>query len=182
MNTKVYIKDENGNIYSENRKTRFRMITVENFDEYKKSKSCIGKSFFRMYDFQGNDIAIEGEASIIDEYIQEKQHSKYLRSIQDKLDIIVISGDTLIDEVDFSTVFDAISDDSFSYDAIDTILSLKMGLNKLSDYERELITKLFSDKHCYTQTEIARENNITQQKVSYQKHLILRKLRKLLKV
>lgn len=180
MNTKVYIKDEKGNIYSENRKTRYRMIMVEDFDDYKKSECCIGKSFFRMYDSEGSEVAIEGDASIIDEYVQEKEHSKYLKSIQDKLDIIVISGDTLIDAVDFSTIFDAVADDSFSYGDFDIILSLRMELEKLSEYERDLINKLFSDKRRYTQAEIAKQNNITQQKISYQKHLILRKLRKFL--
>lgn len=182
MSTKVYMRDENGSIYSENRKIRYRIIIVENFDDYKKSEECIDKSFFCMCDSEGSEIAIEGDDAIIHGYIQEKRHSRYLKESRDELGIVEISGDTPIDTVDYSTIFDAIADESFYYEDLDDLLSVRMEFRKLNDEEKNLVKKLYCVKRHYSEKEIAKEMNKSQQAISYRKGLILDKINKNLKM
>lgn len=181
MSTKVYIRDENGSFYSENRKTRFRMVVVEKFDDYINSEECIGKAFFRMYDSEGCKIAIEGNAEIIEGYIKERRHSRYIKDSMDELGIVVISGDAPVKDADSPTIFEKIVDDSFSFEELDEVLSLRMEFKKLDEEEQQLIKRIFRAERCLSEKEVAKQMRRSQQTISYRKGVVLEKLNKNLK-
>lgn len=184
MRTKFYIKDNNGDIFSENRKTRYRLIKGQELKEYIANGMCKNKNFFVFVDDQGDKIVIEGNKKIIDEYISEKRHSRYIRNIKKSLGYVVISNGEPIKRSDCLTILDTLADESvrFEDDLIeaDLLERLRLALALLEDDEYDLVYFLYLMDNPFSERELAFLTDTPQTTINYRKAKVIGKLKKYL--
>lgn len=182
MSTKFYIKDNNGEIFSENRKTRYRLIKGQELKEYITNGMCKNKNFFVFVDDQGDKIVIEGKKEIIEECVSEKRHSRYIRTIKKSLGYVVVSKDEPIKQSDSLTNLDTLADESvrFEDDLIeaDLLERLRIALTLLEDDEYDLIYFLYLMDDPFSERELAFLTDTPQTTINYRKAKVIEKIKK----
>lgn len=182
MSTKFYIKDSNGKFFSENRNIRYSMLEGKMLDEYIASGECKSKNFFVFFDDLGNRIAIEGSKEIIEKYIVDVRHSRYLRTIKNELGCVVVSGDVPIRHLDNLTIFDTLVDESIRFDDAliesDLLERLRLAIALLEPEEYDLVYFLYLMDNPFSERELAFLTDTAQTTINYRKTKVIEKIKK----
>ena len=181
-----FIEDNNGDYFSTDRKRRFIRLAGKAAYEYLSLHR--GKRFYKLTSEEDNEdnIFIEVPAFKVGKVRKDERRAQYVADIRKKSGISEISiyaiqegdhgerctGEELIEDSNMNVERDAIHRIQLE--------KLYQVIESLSDDEKELVARLYSDNPT-TVRELATEWNVHYSTISRKHTAILRKLKKLLK-
>ena len=175
----LYVVDENGEFYSEDRKVRYKELRGKELHNFLKSNGA-NKFFSTDTDDEGNVIGVEIPLKHKAECEKERLRSRYLREVSEKY--ITISYEMSIGE-DGDETLDAFIFDEEERDALgcllerDLFIELKNIFTSLDKEEMDLLFKIFMSSEPLTEAEYAEEIGISQQAVHKKKTILVDKLK-----
>ena len=179
----LYVVDENGEFYSEDRKVRYKELRGKALYDYQSSAEGKGE-YMEDTDESGNSYGMKIPDELKSEFRSEKRHTDYLT--EQSKGYITISLDMDVGEEDEETLEAFIADEDLE-DVYNTVLRRER-INKLNNIlpsldkeEMELIFHLFLSDNPMTEVEYAEKIECSRQVVAYQKRLILDRLKNFLK-
>ena len=179
----LYVVDENGEFYSEDRKVRYKELRGKALYDYQSSAEGKGE-YMEDTDESGNSYGMKIPDELKSEFRSEKRHTDYLT--EQSKGYITISLDMDVGEEDEETLEAFIADEDLE-DVYNTV-SRRERINKLNNIlpsldkeEMELIFHLFLSDNPMTEVEYAEKIECSRQVVAYQKRLILDRLKNFLK-
>ncbi len=182
---KFYIVDENGTYASADGKTRFTCLTGEELFNYLNSEKRAGKEFYTYFDDNEDEIGIEIPENMKKKYIQEKNHSDYLKSCEKEAGYTIVSLNADFDGKDGEQMtYEEVIADEDSLDFMDEIAkradiqTLRKALASLTEDEMSIISALYLADVPMTECELAEYRGVTQQAIHKRKVFILNKLKK----
>ncbi len=181
-----YIEDKNGDIFSTDGKRRFIRLSGKAAYEYLSIHR--GKRFYKLTAEEDNEdsIFVEVPPSKVRKIRKGERRAQYVADIKKESGISEISL-YAIQEGDFGGRFsgEEVIEDSetdVENEAIHRIQLEKLyqAIQTLTDDEKELVARLYSDKPM-TVRELSKEWNVHYSTISRKHNVILKKLKKLLK-
>ena len=179
----LYVVDENGEFYSEDRKVRYKELRGKALYDYQSSAEGKGE-YMDDTDESGNSYGMKIPDEFKSEFRSEKRHADYLT--EHSKGYITISLDMNVGEEAEETLeaFICAEDSDDVYNTVlrrERINKLNNILPSLDKEEMELIFCLFLSDNPLTEGEYAEKIESSRQVVAYQKRLILDRLKKFLK-
>lgn len=181
-----FIKDENGNYYSENRKVRYIMLEGTELFEFLKSTEGQSRCFYMEKYEDGSKCIIETNLHKISEINKDKNHSAYLAFWEKETGYEIVLANAICDEAESETeLIDTLSyenDESVEDKALRkvAVTDLRKVLCKLSQDEYDLIYCLFLKKGTLTLTKYGERCGLTAMGVKKRRDRILEKLKNFL--
>lgn len=185
MNTKFYIKDENGIFLSIDGKTKYTCLKGQTLYDFLKTEDGKSRCFHVDIDEDGNKIGIEATPEFLKAEESEKNHAAYLERQKAESGLEVISANIIVrnneTEVELiETVADiTVNVELEALKAID-LQNLRRALSLLSKAEYDLIYYLFLVDEPLTERQYSAVRGLPQKTVNNRKKAILRKLKKYL--
>lgn len=184
MSTKFYVKDANGEFYSEDRKIRYKLLVGKKIIDYRRIKANEGKRFYSFSNKKGEEIAIEGDQDKVRRYKREDRCTSYQKEVKQKMGYVVVSGDAPLPENKEITLFDVLLDDSDSMEDrlidLDEHERLMLAIALLDKDERDLIDKLYLSETPMTERAYAKSKSLPHMTVHNRKIAILKKIKNFL--
>jgi len=142
-----YIKDDNGEIYSEDRKVRYRILIGDEFIEYKNSEEGKKKQFYEMED-DGEIKFFDTTIELQKKFLSEDNHSKYLKRCKAESGVQEVSYNTtvVLENETVVEMVESLEDDTDTADeAINNcdVKRLRRALKQLKEDEYELVFCLY---------------------------------------
>ena len=184
-----YFLDPNGQITSEDGKTRYKALNGPKAYEFLKSEVGKNRRVVKISDEDDPDeIFLEVAESLIPFARQGERREQYVDDNKKDAKIIEVSLDAPIgegDPEDDLTLMDIIPNEDESIeeqcDRSLAVEALRQALAYLEEEEYSLITALFLRKEPLNGAEYAESIGKSQQLISYRKKVTLKKLKKLIK-
>ena len=181
-----FIKDENGNYYSENRKTRYTMFEGEELIKFLKDTKGEPRYFHMEIDEEGNRYVFETDRERALKMKREMDHIWYKEQCKKSFGYQIVSANSICDICETETeLIENISyeDDMSIEDLIVSSINLKKLrciLKKLKHDEYELIYLLYLCKDPLTIREYANIKSIPVMTAHCRKQAVLKKIKKFL--
>lgn len=179
----LYVVDENGEFYSEDRKVRYKELRGKALYDYQSSAEGKGE-YMDDTDESGNSYGMKIPDELKTEFRSEKRHADYLT--EHSKGYITISLDMNVGEEAEETLeaFICAEDSDDVYNTVlrrERINKLNNILPSLDKEEMELIFRLFLSDNLLTEGEYAELIGSSQQAIHYRKKEVLDRLKKFLK-
>ncbi len=178
-----FIKDENGNYYSEDRKVRYIMLEGEELYKFLKSIKNQSRYFHIEIDEDGNRYAFETDLHTFLKLRKEQNHTNYLLGLESEFGYEIVSANYVYEEALKETELI----ETFRYDgevcAEDVVIkmmlieALRVALKQLSKDEYFLISKIYLSENRLSETQCAKMLGVTQQAISKKLSRIKNKLK-----
>ena len=185
MSAKYYVKNENGEVFSCDGKTRFKILVGSDAHAFLQTEEGKNKYFCTYRVENGETVAIECTREQYVEFNKERYRKKYLEKKEKECGFEVVSGNILVKSADsefelLETIEDENADIEDIYDRQEMIEKIIEALESLSKEERDLITELYLSTNPKSEREYAEKIGITQPTVNYRKMRILEKIKNFL--
>ena len=180
-----FIKDENGNYYSVDRRVRYKMLENDDFLAYRKSEEGQQKQFHMMEDAD-KIMFFDTTPELIQKYESEDNHTKYLFRCQVESGIQEVScNDTVVTENETKVeLIESIADESANTEkqAIRNcnIFRLYFALSRLRADEYELVYWLYLAPKRISLKKYAELKRVPRTTMQDQKSMILEKIKSFL--
>ena len=181
MSTKFYVKDNNGEFYSEDRKIRYKLLKGKQVIEDMDLAGRKRQKYFAIFNGKNSKIAIEGDRTKVIKYRSEDRRADYQKEVKQKLGYVIVSGDAPLPENGDITLFDVILDDSITMEDrlvdLDEHERLMLAIALLDKDERDLIYKLYLSETPMTERAYAKSKSLHYMTVHNRKVAILKKIK-----
>lgn len=179
MSIIYYVIDPNGNIYSEDKKTRFTELCGQALHEYMTTHR--GITFLKTA-IENDIYAVEVPKHMEKEIEAERLHQIYLRGFEEEIQLISMETSTGEDEND--TLESFVADEEEDVFArvckqID-IENLRVALKQLTKKQMAVITMLYLGRYALTEREVAVKMGVSSIAIHKTKQSAIKKLKKFL--
>lgn len=183
MGTIYYIFDDNGKIYSEDKRRRFTALEGMSLHNYMKTEASRKAYFIKTEDEKGNVIAVQMPEDMVEEYEKERLHSIYLRSFEEQIQLVSMDISTGGDESDTLESFIADEDEDVFISVCKQMEqeNLRRALKSLNSKELLVITTMFLGKYELSEREVSAITGLPQKTVNNRKKTAFKKISTFLK-
>jgi DNA-directed RNA polymerase specialized sigma24 family protein len=183
MSAIYYVIDPNGNIYSEDKQSRFTALRGASLDAFIKSEEAKKRYFTRTRDEKDNLICVEIPQDKVSEYEAQRLHSLYLSKYEE--DYQILSLDAPISEDESEPLVNQIPDDDAEW--MDEVLkeeiraAARRAIKSLSPDELRVVYKMFFGDVELSERQVAAILEIPPKTVHNRKIRAFKKIRDFLK-
>ena len=183
MSAIYYVIDPNGDIYSEDKQSRFTALRGASLDAFIKSEEAKKRYFSRTRDEKDNLICVEIPQNKVSEYEAQRLHSLYLSKFEEEYQIM--SLDAPISDEEAEPLESQIADPD--EDVENNVLNneknnaIYSAMSQLKTTELRVIQLFYFSKEKLTDADIGLILGISQQIVNYYRQRAEKKLEKILK-
>ena len=180
MSAIYYVIDPNGEIYSEDKSTRFKALKGASLDAFIKSNESKKRYFSRTRDAKDNLISVEIPKDKVSEFEAQRLHSLYLSKYED--DYQILSLDAPISEDEAEPLESQIADpDEDVFEKVakkETRDSVRRALKVLTEKELMVIVTMYLGEEELSEREVSKAIGMPYMTVHDVKIRALKKLRK----